>query len=197
MNKVERNPQHVDMANVLTTIGSAIRRLRVAKGMTLQTLSEQADLSVSMLSLIERGKTSPSIGTLVVLASTLGVEMTELLGNSAGERSNDIVSRSKHQKVVQTNDGVTRRIVKTDRTHGLEIAVNEYDPATASSQRPVAHEGFEYGIVLQGELQVTLNGIRHSLLPGDLISYPSTHPHRIANVGSKRARALWINLRKS
>jgi transcriptional regulator with XRE-family HTH domain len=185
----------VGRTDVLKTIGKAVRRLRAEKGLTLQVLSKRSNLSVSMLSLIERGKAGPSIGSLVVLASVLEVEMTDLLGNGA-PKEDKLVSRSKDQKSVQTSDGVTRRIVKTDPTHGLEIAINEYDASTASSPRPVKHEGFEYGMVLQGELQVTVDGAKHVLLPGDLISYPSTHPHRIANTSSKRARAVWINLKR-
>ena len=196
MNKAVRTPVHVEMASVLSSIGTSVRRLRTAKGLTLQTLSDRADLSVSMLSLIERGKASPSIGTLVVLASVLGVEMTDLLGNGSGDRGDNLVSRAKSQKVIETADGVTRRIVRTDPAHDLEIAINEYSPATANSPRPVTHAGFEYGLVLQGQLQITVDGTKHVLSPGDLISYPSTHPHRIANVGSKRARAVWVNLKK-
>lgn len=184
-----------DMGDVIASIGKAVNSLRTAKGLTLQVLSKRANLSVSMLSLIERGKASPSIGSLVVLASALGVEMTDLLGNSAS-KVDKLICRVEEQKVVQTNDGVMRRIVKTDAAHGVEIAINEYDLATASSPKPVKHQGYEYGIVLQGELQITVDGVKHSLMPGDLISYPSTHPHRIANTGTKRARALWINLKR-
>ena len=183
------------MGNVIASIGKAVNSLRTAKGLTLQVLSKRSNLSVSMLSLIERGKASPSIGSLVVLASGLGVEMADLLGNGTA-KVDKLVSRAEDQKVVQTTDGVLRRIVKSDPMHGLEIAINEYDVATANSPKPVKHEGYEYGMVLQGELQITVDGMKHSLMPGDLISYPSTHPHRIANAGTKRARAIWINLKR-
>lgn len=196
MNNVDRALTHVDVSSVLNHIGTAVRQLRVRKGLTLSELSERANLSVSMLSLIERGKAGPSIGTLVVLASVFGVEMSDLLGSGSRDKRDDLISRVKSQKVVETADGVTRRLVKTDASHGLEIAVNEYSPSTANSPRPVIHEGYEYGIVLQGSLQITLDGVDHTLSAGDLISYPSSHPHRIANVGSKRARALWINLKQ-
>lgn len=190
----EKNAE-AGMGDVIASIGNTVNSLRTAKGLTLQALSKRANLSVSMLSLIERGKASPSIGSLVVLASALGVEMTDLIGN--GPSKNDrLVARAKDQKVVQTNDGVMRRIVKTDAAHGIEIAINEYDVATANSPKPVKHQGFEYGIVLQGELQITVDGVKNTLMAGDLISYPSTHPHRIVNSGSKRARALWINLKR-
>ncbi len=190
-----KNGAEGGMGDVIASIGKTVNSLRTAKGLTLQSLSKRANLSVSMLSLIERGKASPSIGSLVVLASALGVEMTDLIGN--GSSKNDrLVSRAKEQKVVQTNDGVMRRIVKTDAAHGIEIAINEYDVATANSPKPVKHQGFEYGIVLQGELQITVDGVKNTLMAGDLISYPSTQPHRIVNSGSKRARALWINLKR-
>ena len=62
---------------------------------------------------------------------------------------------------------------------------------------PITHAGFEYGFVLDGELEVTVDGETHRLRPGDLISYWSSKPHRIVNRGTKKARALWINLRTS
>jgi transcriptional regulator with XRE-family HTH domain len=182
------------MVDVLASIGQNVRRLRTEKGFTLQALAKRTRLSPSMLSLVERGKAGSSIGTLMVLASALDVEMGDLLGESA--REDDLVSRVKSQRVVETADGVSRRIVRNDRQRGVEIAVNEYRPATASSPVPVRHAGFEYGIVLQGRLEVTVQGQTHVLGVGDSIAYPSTQPHRIANVGAKRARALWINMRR-
>jgi transcriptional regulator with XRE-family HTH domain len=193
MNKVDRTILPDGMVDVLATIGQNVRRLRSEKGFTLQTLAKRTRLSPSMLSLVERGKAGSSIGTLVVLASALGAEMSDLLGDHP--RDDELVSRSKSQRVVETADGVSRRIVRNDRKRGIEIAINEYRPATASSPVPVRHAGFEYGIVLQGRLEITVQGQKHVLSSGDSIAYPSTQPHRIANVGAKRARALWINLR--
>ena len=66
-------------AAALTAIGLRIKEIRLARGMTLQTLSEASGLSPSMISLVERGRASPSIGSLVVIASSLGVMMSELV----------------------------------------------------------------------------------------------------------------------
>ena len=52
---------------------------------------------------------------------------------------------------------------------GTGFAINEYDVATSNSPKPVKHQGFEYGMVLQGELQITVDGAKHVLSPGDLI----------------------------
>ncbi len=93
-----------------------------------------------------------------------------------GERDglDDMVSRFADQPVVETAAGVTRRSLRHDRVRGVEIAINVYKPRTASAPEPVAHDGCEFGVVLDGILEVTVGGCIHKLQKGDLISYPST-----------------------
>src|SRR5947209_16014989 len=68
-------------ASALTAIGLRIKEIRLARGMTLQSVSDVSGLSPSMLSLVERGRASPSIGSLVVIASALAVTMSDLVAN--------------------------------------------------------------------------------------------------------------------
>jgi transcriptional regulator with XRE-family HTH domain len=195
MNKIADVSPGGETADVLATIGRNIRQLRSEKGLTLQILAERTRLSPSMLSLLERGKTGPSIGTLVVIASALGAQMSDLLEGNRGA-ADDVVSRVADQRVYETAAGVTRRILKQDRTRGVEIAMNIYKPGTASAPEPVSHEGCEFGVVLEGTLDVTVNGRSHTLQQGDLISYDSSQPHRFANNGAAPARTLWLNLKR-
>jgi uncharacterized cupin superfamily protein len=51
--------------------------------------------------------------------------------------------------------------------------------------------------VLEGKLTVEVDGSRHVLHQGDLISYESSRDHRIWNYGADRARALWVNLERA
>lgn len=181
--------------DAITLIGTRIRDVRTMKGMPLRALAEATGLSMSMLSLVERGKTSPSIGTLIAICSALDVHMADLLAPVNLVRASP-VSRAEDQTVVQTRAGVERRILRDDRANGVEIAINQYAPGTGSNPVPIHHEGFEYGIVLDGQLTVELDGKIHTLKPGDLISYDSARSHRIWNHGSRKARALWVNLRR-
>jgi uncharacterized cupin superfamily protein len=107
------------------------------------------------------------------------------------------VSRAASQQVFETKEGVERRILRDDRIHGVEIAVNQYAPATGSAPVPVHHGGYEYGVILEGELTVELDGKTHTLKAGDLISYDSARRHRIWNYSGKKAKALWVNLRQA
>jgi len=182
--------------DAIALIGTRIRDVRTARGMPLRALADRTGLSMSMLSLVERGKTSPSIGTLIAICSALDVHMADLLAPVNAARASPI-SRLEDQPVVRTPTGVERRILRDDRINGVEIAVNQYQPNTGSAPMPIHHEGFEYGIVLDGQLTVELDGKVHTLRAGDLISYDSARDHRISNQGSRKARALWVNLRRA
>ncbi|MGH6919364.1 MAG: helix-turn-helix domain-containing protein [Geminicoccaceae bacterium] len=185
----------IEMDYTLATIGARIRQFRTQKGLTLQALGRITGLSPSMLSLVERGKTSPSIGTLIVICSALEVHMSDLVAME--ERiARDPVSRLGEQPVFQTAAGVLRRVLRADHVRGIEIAINEYAPNTGSAVAPVHHAGYEYGIVLEGKLTLEVDGTRHVLQPGDLISYESSRDHRIWNYGADRAKALWVNLER-
>jgi mannose-6-phosphate isomerase-like protein (cupin superfamily) len=145
---------------------------------------------------VERGKTSPSISTLIVISSALNVHMSDLV--AVEERSmRDPVSRLAEQPVFKAAAGVLRRVLRADPMRGVEIAVNEYAPDAGSATAPVQYAGYEYVVVLEGRLTVEVDGKRHVLDPGDLIAYGSSRDHRIWSYGPGRAKALWVNLERA
>ena len=63
-------------------IGTRVRRLRKARGLTQQTLAELSDQEPSNISHIERGATKLSLPTLVNIANALEATVDELLCDS-------------------------------------------------------------------------------------------------------------------
>ena len=63
------------------TIGRTIRELRKARGLTLKQMARRTDLSVSLLSQIERAESSASIGSLYKIAVALDVRVADLFGD--------------------------------------------------------------------------------------------------------------------
>lgn len=59
-----------------TELGQRVREIRHQRGMTLKELDQLAGLSATHLSEIERGKTSPTIGTLTRIAEALGSDVS-------------------------------------------------------------------------------------------------------------------------
>lgn len=62
------------------TIGRSIRELRKGRGLTLKQMSRRTNLSVSLLSQIERAESSASVSSLFKVATALDVRITELFG---------------------------------------------------------------------------------------------------------------------
>jgi transcriptional regulator with XRE-family HTH domain len=182
-----------DAAAALMAIGLRIKEIRLTRGMTLQSVSDVSGLSPSMLSLVERGRASPSIGSLVVIASALGVTMLDLVASESTPEER-LVVRSQDAKAVETAQHVIRRLLREDKARGLSVAVNEYAPGTGNADAPITHDGFEYGFILEGQLTVTVEATSYVLDAGDLIFYSSRRPHRIWNYSEARVRTLWINL---
>jgi transcriptional regulator with XRE-family HTH domain len=175
----------------IEAIGARVRNYRMQKGMTLQQLSEASGVSQSMLSMVERGKTSASIGTLMAIADALGGRMSDLLVTEEPAPSREVI-RLAEQPIYKTDQGVTWRVVRQDRQRGVEIAINEYRAGTGSTRSPHHHTGYEYGLILEGKLTVELEGTTHLLRRGDTIAYNSSAAHKIWNFGRSSARALWI-----
>ena len=63
------------------TIGRSIRGLRKARSLTLKQMSRRTNLSVSLLSQIERAESSASVSSLFKVATALDVKITDLFGN--------------------------------------------------------------------------------------------------------------------
>lgn len=194
---IDTDPLAEAAANTVQAIGTRIRQLRIDRDQTQQMLADATGLSPSLLSLVERGKTSPSIGTLVAVSHALGVHMSDLVTPDVARLGTPVVPVRDQPVFNSEAIGHLRRIAADDRVRGLEIAINEFEPGGSSALSDLHHGGFEYGLVLEGELTVSLDGSDHELGVGDLIAYESSRPHRITNTGPGTARAVWVNLDRS
>ena len=189
----EAGPIQIDTEEMLRAVGSRIRRERHGQQLTLDTIASRTGLTSAMVSMVELGRVTPSFGSLLAIASALGIHMSDLFDLPAAAAREPVV-RQQDQPIFETALGVLRRLLRVDDVHGVEFVINEYGPGTSSSATPVRHAGYEYGVLLDGALVVELAGQRHEMNPGDSISYSSSTPHRIFNPSSTGARAVWIKL---
>lgn len=64
----------------LTKFGDRLKTLRTKKGFTLEQLAFEADIELSQVHRVEKGKTNPTLTTLIALAKGLGITLAELVG---------------------------------------------------------------------------------------------------------------------
>lgn len=71
------------------SIGAKIKDVRTQQGLTLKDVAERADLSVSYISDIERGRTSLSaLESLMVIATALNTDVISILSDVPGMNTN-------------------------------------------------------------------------------------------------------------
>jgi transcriptional regulator with XRE-family HTH domain len=171
-------------------LGSEIRRFRIEKGLTLVDIAASTGLSVSMLSMFERGKTGVSVGSLVAVASALGVAVGDLFHPSSTPDTSLV--RRDEQPELTISPGVTRRIIQRSREHGLEVTALQLEPGTHTGAEFVRHEGQEIVIVQAGALTVQINDDTFELTAGDSIRLDAESPHRFANGGTVASKVMLV-----
>ena len=189
-----RNGSRAVAEHLSNRLGERVFAIRHQRGFMLREVAEKTGVSIAMLSMIERGRSNPSIGTLHALANAFGVRMSELLHAVEPPDQHSIIRRAENQEVIRGAAGVERRIMIDDPTRGYELAENRYEPGTASARAPLHHHGYEFGFVLEGQLEVTVEGRVHVARTGDAIKLDSNLPHRFRNPGPHVTRTLWVNI---
>jgi len=164
--------------------GNRLRELRRQDGQTLRDLAAKTDLSVSLLSQLERGTTSPSISSLKRIAAALGVSIFQLLDEEAPAQS--VVRSDRRRKLILQEGDLDYELLSPDAKRKLEVWFGRLEPGASSGPEPAAHESEEFIFVLQGQLRIEFGAVSHQLGPGDAIQYDGNQPHLISNPGPGR-----------
>jgi len=180
-------------------VGERIRGLRKARGLSLKEIALSAGLSAGFLSQVERGLSSASVRALAGIAEALGVMISDIFPADEGvEGANQIVARIKDRKRIDlAQTGVTKELLTPFPTSPrLDIYMMTLEPGGSSGDEPYSHDGEEAGMVLEGGLELVVDGRKYVLGEGDSFRFKSTRPHQFSNAGDRVARALWVNFRE-
>jgi transcriptional regulator with XRE-family HTH domain len=182
------------MPKVSHGIGLRIRDLRKQKGMTLGEIARRCKCSSSLLSQIERGIVNPSFSTLKSIGDALETTLAQLVIEATTiEESSSSLMKQKERKMLTTEGGVQFQLLSRNVHVPFEFILNQWPPGASTGRQPYTHEGEECGFLLEGELEVEVNGKIQRMKPGDTVTLRSSTPHRISNPGKKKALAFWVN----
>lgn len=174
-------------------IAERARELRAAHGLSLDALAARSGVSRSMISLIERGESSPTAIVLEKLAAGLGVTMAAMFDSPRlPATSGGPVARRDEQPLWRDpGSGYVRRNVSPAGSPlPIQIVEVEFPPR--------ARVAFETGArdlrihqqvwVLAGTIDVTVGDERHRLRDGDCLAMRLDRPTMFHNPTRKPAR---------
>jgi transcriptional regulator with XRE-family HTH domain len=179
-------------------LGVQLRALRKAKELSLAELAAAADLSIGMVSQIERGLASPSIRSLRKLGDALGVPISWFFHANANRPSAEIsriVRREDRRQlrlptVGSTVDLVTMELLTPDLSGEIELLLMTLEPGFHSGPAH-QHRGDEAGLVLTGSLELWVGEDRFIVNQGDSFRFSSSDPHRYANASERTTQIVW------
>lgn len=156
--------------------------MRERAGLSQRELAKRANVNNATISLIESGKTNPSVGALKRILDGIPVGMSEFFAFEpepertvfySGDDLTEIGKGKLSLKQVGTNlFGRSMMILKETYAVGADTGRVMY-----------GHEAEEGGIVISGVVEVTVGSQRKVLGPGDAYYFDSRAPHRFRQVG--------------
>jgi quercetin dioxygenase-like cupin family protein len=172
-------------------LGSKLRALRQARGLSLQDVAGASDMSPSFLSLVENSKSEISFGRLLKLVNFYGITITDLL--PAHHAADPVVLRKGDARHFSSPaDGLKVFLLSPDTKRDMMVAIAQYEPGgTFSDSRH--HGGEEFVYVLSGSIVFELEGSKATTLrPGDSVYYKGDLTHSFRNASDGETRVLVV-----
>ncbi len=181
-------------SDINSRIASRVRFLRAKSGLTLDALAAKSDVSRSMISLVERGESSPTAVVLEKIATGLGVPLATLF-DDAGAAVSPVSHRADRRPWRDPQSGYVRcnisppdvsspiRIVEVMLPAGAHVAY-ESGPREVNIHQQIW--------VQEGSVEVTVDQAVHRLSEGDCLAMQLNVPTAFQNRTRKSARYIVV-----
>lgn len=208
---------------LLQIIGKKIREIRQSKNMRIIDLANITNLTVSMISQVERGIISPSMESLKKIATAIETPISALFVDEQDfEEKNSLTSNNPVKIPTQTANSnqflltpvelydqspVVRKCERKLLSPAKGINFQLLNPnlngpiefiyneyEPNASTGFYTHPGSECGLIISGELIVQINEDSYHLHEGDSITFNSTDKHLKKNISSEKCCCVWANV---
>jgi transcriptional regulator with XRE-family HTH domain len=174
-------------------LADRLRSLRQERGLTIEALASRSGVSRSMISLVERGESSPTANILDKLGAALGVTLASLFADQPQAEASPLARRGAQPEWTDPETGYRRRNLSPpgfpSRLELVEVVLQPgmrvtYDTATREP-------AFDQQIwLIEGTLHLTVGTDRHELAEGDCLAMRLDRPTTFHNPGQRPSRHL-------
>jgi transcriptional regulator with XRE-family HTH domain len=186
-----------EIERTVSEIGAKVARARSERGWSLAQLAQRSGLSTAAVHKIEKSGMTPTIASLMKVASALGKSVSYFV-DEPEEPDVNVIRGDQRARVYTSKQGLDLRNL-SGRYGGFAMAGAEavVEPLADSGPTPMNHPGEELVIVLEGRMEFEVDGRCHVIGPGDSIHFRAVRPHSWRNPADEPARAVWLVVRAS
>ena len=180
------------VADVQERLDARLLGLRAARELTLDALAERSGVSRSMISLVERGESSPTAAVLDRLAAGLGVTLASLFADEVREDGSPVSRRKDQREWRDPASGYVRRNLSPPHVRSpLELVEVSLPAGARVAYDTVAARSIAQQIwIIEGTLELTLGAAMHRLTAGDCLAMRLEGPIVFRNPARTAARYL-------
>jgi transcriptional regulator with XRE-family HTH domain len=171
-------------------VGEKLRELRGRRKLGIRELAARSGVSHSAISLIERNRMSPSVETLSAILDALGTTLTGFFSNLPSKVPYRPFYRADEFVEIGNVNAISYRMIGINHPNRQIMMLHETYAPAADTGDAFHHAAQEAGMVLKGNLEVTVGAQTSLLHRGDGYYFDSSEPHRFRNVGEDSAEIL-------
>jgi transcriptional regulator with XRE-family HTH domain len=161
-------------------VGERLRALRQERSLSLAEVAEKTGISTSFLSLVETGRSDITFGRLMTLVKFYDTSVDELLPESA-PLNTSLVRAGDRLHVASPAEGMDVYLLSPDTERTMMPIICRFAPDAGLAEF-ASHEGEEFLHVIDGALEVTVDGEATRLERGDSFYFAAESPHKLLNV---------------
>jgi transcriptional regulator with XRE-family HTH domain len=176
----------------MLVLGSTVRRLREATGLSLRAVAEKSGFSPSFISQVENDQASPSIASMERIAGAFGLTLAEFfreLDGSAPERAGAEASRDGSVRSEWSKARIAYLAPGNPDVRILPLMVT-LDPGGSSGSRPFPAPSEEFALILEGSVVLTTDRGEQVLKPGQSATIRAGESRRWHNATQASVRFL-------
>ncbi|MCI5096870.1 MAG: cupin domain-containing protein [Rhodobacteraceae bacterium] len=179
-------------------VGGRPKQLRQQFGLSQRQLAENAGVPHGQISMIETNRSSPSVASLRKILGGFGITMSEFFEPDSATSNQVFFTpaelRDLTSLLYQSNEAARQKItikqVGDAKLHGLQVLQERYEPGADTGDSMIEHDANEGGIVISGEIEITVGGEVRVLKAGDAYLFNSREPHRFRNISDRPAEVI-------
>ncbi len=172
-------------------VATSLRKLREARNISMRTLATKSGLSANALSMIERGKTSPSVSTLYKLADALGVSITAFFGVETEKKQIVFLKHDERTRMSFTR-GVFEALGGEQFAGRVEPFMLTLESGANCGPHTMTHTGHEFVFCLRGKLEYHVDKEVFQLEAGDSLLFSANLQHKWRNPSNTVTNALIV-----
>jgi transcriptional regulator with XRE-family HTH domain len=171
-------------------VGLKLRGLRQARGLSLEQVAQAVGVTKSFVSRLERDSVAPSVATLLRVCDAIGVRAGTLFDPPPTR----LVRRGDGTPMDLGGQKMREYIISGDAQDHLMALWSEIDPGGGSGDEPYTlRSTADLVHVLEGELEMNIDGVVYLMKPGDTLTFPPSLPHTWRNPSrTKRTKTIWV-----